>query len=308
MKIAIMGSGGVGGYFGGRLAEAGNDVSFIARGAHLKALQDNGLKIISPLGDLHLENVSATDDPGEIGPVDIVLFCVKLFDVEEAAALCKPLIGADTAVISLLNGVDAHEQIAPILGADHVVSGIARISSQISAPGVFEHKVPFAELEFSEADNQPSPRLDDFANACAAATGIDAQISSDIEVAIWTKFVMLATIAGFACLTRQANGVIKSDPDLISAREDALHEAIAVARARGVALPDDTFEKTSAMQAAFPDHAMPSMFFDLDAGKRMELDGLTGTIVRQGRALSVPTPVNRVIYAALKPYRNGAPA
>ncbi|MBT5191780.1 MAG: 2-dehydropantoate 2-reductase, partial [Rhodospirillaceae bacterium] len=246
-------------------------------------------------------------DPVEIGPVDIVLFCIKLYDVEEAAALCRPLIGEDTAVISLLNGVDAHERMAPILGAGHVVGGIARISSQISAPGVFEHKTPFAELEFSEADSQPSPRLQAFEQACAAA-GIAAQISSDIEVSIWQKFVMLSSIAGVACLTRQANGVVKGDPDLLSIRGDAVREAIAVARARGVALPDDCLEKTLKMQESFPDQALPSMWFDLDAGKRMELEGLTGVIVRLGRELAVPTPVNRAIYAALKPFANGANA
>lgn len=306
MKIAVMGAGGVGGYFGGRLAASGQDVTFIARGAHLRALRDNGLRIISPLGDVHVGNVQATAEPGGVGPVDIVLFCVKLYGVEEAAELCKPLIGADTAVISLLNGVDAVARMTPILGADHVVPGIAKIPSQIAEPGVIEHKGALAALEFGEPDNRESVRLSAFAEACAAA-GIDALVSPDIEVAVWSKFIMLASYAGVSCMTRQPIGVIRGDPDLAQVFSDATREIIAVARARGVDLPGDAYDATVALQAAFPGDVFPSMWFDLDAGKRLELDGLTGAIVRMGRELDVPTPVNRVIHAALKPFADGAP-
>lgn len=307
MKIAVMGSGGVGGYFGGRLAAAGQDVTFIARGAHLQAMLDHGLKIISPLGDAHVENVKATADPGEIGPVDIVLFCVKLYDVEEAAQLCKPLIGEDTAVIPLLNGIDAAERMVPILGAAHVVPGIAKIPSQIAEPGVIEHKMPLAALEFGEADNSESARLTAFAEACTAA-GIEAQISAEIEAALWKKFIMLASFAGVSCMTRQPNGVIRDDPDLTRILSDATQEIISVALACGVNLPGDTYDNSFAAQSAFPDNVYPSMWFDLDAGKRLELEGLTGAIVRLGREQGVQTPVNRVIYAALKPFANGAPS
>jgi 2-dehydropantoate 2-reductase len=301
-----MGSGGVGGYFGGRLAAAGQDVTFIARGAHLRAMQENGLRIISPLGDAHIESVRATADPGEIGPVDIVLFCVKLYDVEEAAELCKTLIGEDTAVIPLLNGIDAPQRMAPILGVEHIVPGIAKIPSQIAEPGVIEHKAPLAALEFGEADNRESARVTAFNDACASA-GIEARISPDIKVALWAKFIMLASFAGVSCMTRQTAGVIRDDPDLVQLSNETIQEIISVALACGIELPGDTYDNTVAMRSAFPADGYPSMWFDLDAGKRMELDGLTGTIVRLGREQGVPTPVNRVIYAALKPFAGGAP-
>ncbi|HZD26509.1 MAG TPA: 2-dehydropantoate 2-reductase, partial [Alphaproteobacteria bacterium] len=213
LKIAVMGAGGIGGYYGGRLAAAGEDVAFIARGAHLQAMQRDGLKIISPLGDAHIQPVTASDDPAGIGPVDIVMFCVKLYDVEQAAELCRPLVGPDTAVISFLNGIDSEDRMKPILGAGHVVGGVAHIPSNIREPGVIEHKARLAALQFGEDDGAESPRLKAFLAVCRNA-GIDARIAPDIRAAIWNKFVMLASFAAVCGLTRQPAGPIKHDPDV----------------------------------------------------------------------------------------------
>jgi 2-dehydropantoate 2-reductase len=269
-------------------------------------MREKGLRIVSPFGDAIIENAKATADPAEVGAVDIVLFCVKLYDVEEAAELCKPFIAPNTAIIALQNGIDAVERMTPILGADHVVQGVARIPSQIAEPGVIEHKGNFAELEFGEADNSRSERLDAFKKVCDAA-GIKAQISDDIAVAVWSKFVLLASFAGISCLTRQPKGIVRGDPDIRQLHNDAIQEVISVALANGVELPGDTYENTLKAQDAFPDSGLPSMWFDLDAGKRLELEGLTGVIVRTGVELDVPTPINRVIYAALKPFAEGSP-
>ena len=305
MKIAVMGSGGIGGYFGGRLAAAGEDVTFIARGAHLAAMQKDGLRIISPLGDAHITAVKATDDPVSIGPVDIVMFCVKLYGVEQAAALCKPLIGPDTAVISFLNGVDSEARLEAVLGPDTVVGGVARIPSNISAPGVIQHMGPFAELDFGELDGRDSPRLNAFHKACGDA-GIQSYLVDDIEVAIWLKLAILAPFADVCCLTRQPGRIMIEDPHVQEIAFAAMREVIAVAEAKGVPLPPDALQSRMDMMNGFA-NAKPSMLHDLEAGKRIELDGLQGAVVAMGRELGVPTPVHQVVYAALKPYVNGPP-
>jgi len=306
LRIAVMGSGGIGGYFGGRLAAAGEDVHFIARGAHLAAMQADGLQLRSPLGDARIDPVQASDDPATIGPVDVVMFCVKLYDVEDAAALCQPLIGPDTAVISFLNGIDSEERMRPLLGPRHVVGGVAHIPSTIAAPGVIEHKAPLAALQFGEDDGRESDRLSAFHAACEGA-GIQASLVPDIEVAIWSKFVLLAAFAAVCCLTRQPAGVIAADDAVAELYRAAVEEIVAVARARGIALPADAVERAAQALDNFPPAVKPSMLVDLEGGRRIEIEGLSGAVVRGGRALGVDTPVHRVAYAALKPYRDGPP-
>jgi len=304
MKIAIMGSGGVGGYFGARLAATGNDVTFIARGAHLDAMRKVGLRVQSPLGDVHIDPADATDDPTEIGPVDIVLFATKLYDTESAGELCKPLIGADTAVISLLNGVDSEEQLSRILGAPHVVGGVARISAEIAAPGVIQHHTNFAIIEFGELDGQKSERLQTFL-AAATAAKIDAQLCDDINIAIWQKFLLLASFSAITALTRLAAGPIRDNPETWNLMQEAAHEAGAVARARGVGLADNAVDEVVNIMGTLPDAMKASMLMDLERGKRLELEWLSGAVCRLGRETGVDTPVHRVVLAALSPFTAG---
>ncbi len=305
LKIAVMGAGGIGGYYGGRLAASGADVTFIARGAHLAAMRKDGLRIISPLGDVHIPSVNATDDPGAIGPVDIVMFCVKLYDVDEASELCKPLIGPDTAVISFLNGIDSEARMQAILGDGAVVGGVAQIPSNISEPGVIEHKAQFAVLEFGELDGRDSPRLTRFHDACTEA-GIQSYLVHNIEAAIWLKFAILVPFATACCLTRLPGRILIEEPAVQDLAFTAIREIIALAEAKGVPLPPDALQSRMDMLNNFA-NARPSMLVDLDAGKRIELEGLQGAVVRMAAELGVPTPVHQVAYAALKPYLNGPP-
>jgi 2-dehydropantoate 2-reductase len=305
MKIAVMGSGGIGGYFGGRLAAAGADIAFIARGDHGAAMAADGIRIISPLGDAHISPVRVTADPAEIGPVDVVMFAVKLYDCESAAELCRPFLKADTAVISFLNGIDSEAIIARVLGAEHSVGGIAYIPADIREPGVISHNAPFASLAFGEMDGRASPRLDAFLQVCQGA-GIDTSIRDNIAVALWDKFVMLASLAAVTSLTRQPARAIHDDADIGQLCRDAVEEGVAVARAKDIGLAPDTIDKVMATIAQFPPTAQSSMLTDLERGKPLELEWFSGTIARLGAELGVPTPIHRTTYAALKPYAKGA--
>ncbi len=305
MKIAVMGSGGIGGYYGGRLADARANVSFIARGTHLAAMRENGLKVISPLGDFHLPHVTATDDPATIGTADIVMFCVKLYDVEETCELIKPLIGQNTAVISFLNGIDSEDRMRVILGDRAVVGGTAQIPSNIAEPGVIEHKASLAALEFGELDGRDSKRLQDFYKICTDA-GIQTFLVENIETHIWLKFAILVPFATACCLTRLPGKILIEEPVVQEIAVGAMKEVIALAQAKGVQLPPDALESRMALLSNFS-NAMPSMLVDLLAGKRIELEGLQGAVVRMGKELGVSVPVHQVAYAALKPYVNGPP-
>jgi 2-dehydropantoate 2-reductase len=305
MKIAVMATGGVGGYFGARLAAAGEEVHFIARGAHLAAMREGGLQIESANGDLQLRPVKATDDPTRIGPVDIVIFAVKLWDTETAGAACKPLIGKDTAVISFLNGVDSEERLIPILGKKHVMGGVAYIGSTIAAPGVIKHTGTMARLLFGELDGKPSARGEGFLAACQKA-GIAAMLSTDIVRDLWAKFAMLASFSGVTALTRRAVGPIRAEPAVLQLLLDAIAEVVAVAKAKGIDLGADFLDKQRAGIAAMPAEMKASMLVDLERGNRLELDWLSGAVVRLGEAAGVPTPVHRFIHTALKLQAGGA--
>ncbi len=304
MRIAVMGTGGVGGYFGGRLAAAGADVGFIARGAHLAALNDSGLRIESPLGDAHLTDPRATDDPAAIGPVDLVLFATKLYDVESAGRLCEPLIGDDTLVVSFLNGVDSEEALAAILGERHVAGGVAYISAEIGEPGLIRHHSRFARLVFGTMDGSASPRLARFEALCRTA-GIDAAVTADIAVPIWRKFALLASLAAVTCLTRLPIGPIRDVPESWRLAQDAVREVVAVAGAMGIDIGDDAVDATIETMNGLPDGMKASMLFDLERGNRLEVDWLSGTVFRLARAHDLDTPVHRVAHAALRPYVDG---
>lgn len=304
MRIAIMAAGAVGGYFGARLVQAGHDVAFIARGRHLDAIRKNGLKIESTLGDLHLKDVKATDNPADVGPVDIVMFAVKLWDTEKAGEQTKPLVGADTRVITLQNGVDSVERLVPILGADHVVGGTTHVVTVMPEPGLIRHTSTFATFRCGFPDRRNDPALQAFVKAAQAA-GIDAILSDDIERDRWQKFVLLTGTSGATASMRSTLGPITADPDTRAFFRRIMEETFAVARAKGIAVPADYVDQ----QMAFADSAVPTMkasqFNDLEAGNRLELDWLAGKVVALGRELGIPTPANEAVYAVLKLHRMG---
>jgi 2-dehydropantoate 2-reductase len=302
-----MAAGAVGGYFGARLAQAGHDVTFFARGAHLAAIRQHGLKVESALGDLHLKDVKATDDPAGVAPVDLVLFAVKLWDTERAAEGLKPLVGANTRVITLQNGVDSVERLTPILGADAVVGGSTYVVTVIAAPGVIRHTGPFARIRCGRVDGRPDAALAGYVKDMQAA-GIDITLSEEMQLELWKKFVLLSGTSGITASTRQPMGVIRDDPDMRALLFRLTGEATAVGRAAGIPFAPDFAQEIENAIALFPPTMKASMANDLEAGNRLELDWLAGKIVSLGRTLGVPTPANEAVYAILKAYRMGRPA
>jgi 2-dehydropantoate 2-reductase len=307
MRIAVVGAGGVGGGFGVALAKAGADVTFIARGAHLAAMKSHGLKIQGGRGESHLVPTQATDDPAAIGTVDIVLFCVKLWDVESAGQHIKPLVGAHTAVIPLQNGIDAAERLIPILGCHAVMGGVAQISASITAPGLIQQVGTFMRMIFGEFDGTRSQRAEDFLALCEKA-GFDATLSNQIQTELWMKFILLASNASVTAATRQPIGRLRDDPDIRPMMTAAFQEVIDVGRAKGVTLPADALEKILAFIGHAPPAMKASMALDLERGNRLELPWLGGKVVALGRELGVATPTHATMYALLKPYIMGTPA
>jgi 2-dehydropantoate 2-reductase len=306
MRIAVVGAGGVGGGFGAALAHAGADVTFIARGAHLAAMKAQGLKVESPRGNTHLVPTRATDDPATVGPVDVVLFCVKLWDVESAGAHIKPMIGRDTAVIPLQNGIDAAERLIPLLGKAAVMGGVANISATIAAPGTIRQTGTVQRMVFGELDGKRTKRAEAFAELCGKA-GVEGVLSEAILTELWMKFILLASNASIMALTRLPIGKLRDDPDIAPWFATAYREVEAVGRAAGVALPADAVERTLNFNRVAPPHLMASMAVDLLRGNRIELPWLSGKVVELGKKHGVPTPTHGLMYAALKPYVMGAP-
>lgn len=306
MRIAIIGTGGVGGAFGAALAKAGADVTFVARGAHLAAMRANGLKVKSPRGDVHIQPCKATDNPAEIGVVDIVLFCVKLWDVESAGQQIKSLIGPNTAVIPLQNGIDAAERLIPILGKNAVMGGVAQISATIDEPGVIAQTGTFMKIVFGELDGRMSERGAAFLELCKQA-GFDVQFTDAIQVALWEKFALLAVNSSVVALIRQPFGKLREDADIMALFSAAFAEVIACGRALGIKLHPEQQARCEKATNNFPPSMMPSMAIDLLRGNRLELPWLGGKVVELGKQLGVPTPTFDVMVAALKLYANGAP-
>jgi 2-dehydropantoate 2-reductase len=304
MRIAIMAAGAVGGYFGARLAAAGEDVSFIARGAQLEALRTRGLRVQSPLGDLHIRDAKASAEPREVGPVDIVLFAVKLWDTETAAEAARPLVGGSTRVLTLQNGVDSVERLQPILGEDQVVGGTTHIAAVVSGPGAIAHTSPFARIRCGHVDGHADPALNAFVQRARAA-GIDAALSNDINLDRWKKFTFLVALSGATGMMRSPLGPILADADSRAFFVDLMQETVMVGRAGGVALPDGFVEDQLKFADAAPPGFKASLLHDLERGHRVELDWLAGKVVELGRRLSIPTPANRAVYAALKLHRLG---
>jgi len=309
MRIAVMGTGGLGGLLGGLQARAGHDVTFVARGANLAALQQIGLTVQLHDEEFHL-TVSATDEPGDLSPVDVIWFCVKTYDAEHAATQILPLIGPETMVLPVQNGVGTAEMLESMLGRGHVLGAVNLGGATLVSPGVVAAKGLRRELAVGELGGGRSARLDELSEVLASS-GIDVQIKDDIQVEIWDKWVVACVTLGLCALLRQPLEPIFANSESAELASGVMNEAVAVARARGVSLPHGTVDRW--MQyvreriAATPGLA-GSMYYDILQGRKLELDAMNGAAVRYGRELNVPTPLNFVVYAALLPYANGGPS
>lgn len=300
-----MAAGAVGGYFGARLAAAGHDVFFIARGAHRDAIVKNGLKIESVLGDMHLAKPNVTDDPAEAGPVDIVLFAVKLWDTESAAEAARPLLGPDSRLITFQNGIDSVDRLSAVLGADRVVGGAAYIATVMASPGVIRHTSQFAILRIGRADKKPDAKLSAFVDAGKAAK-LDINLSADIQRELWQKFIFLTAMAGSTASLRSTIGPIIADPELREFFHALMEEAFAVGKAKGVAL-DHAYidERMNFLVNKIEPGMRASMAHDLERGNRLELDWLAGKVRALGREFGIPTPASDTVYTVLKLHRMG---
>jgi 2-dehydropantoate 2-reductase len=282
------------------LAGSGQDVTLIARGTHLAAIQERGLFVESVHGDFTIQPAQATDDPTQVGRVDLVLVAVKSYDLDAAAEASRALVGPNTSVLPLLNGLDAADRLATVLGAEQVLIGLTHISSSVAAPGVIRQVSPVRRITFGEQDGSISSRAERIRDVLAAS-GVEAVLTRTARVALWEKFVFLASISGVCCLARLPLGPVLNTPESRELYVDALREVEEVGRARGIALPQDIVEQTLRLTEGFAPETKPSMLVDLEAGRRLELEALSGTVMRYGMERDVPTPVHRAIYGALKP-------
>ena len=302
MRVAVMAAGALGAYFGGKLAEAGHEVHFIARGAHKEAIEKNGLKVESPVGNILIQPANVTDDPKKVGAVDVVLFAVKLWDTEKAGELSKPFVKKNTRVLSMLNGIDSVDRLTPILG-DVVCAAPTRISAVISAPGVIAHKGAFANFRCGFLDGREDARLQSLVEEMREAK-VEATFSTNIRKSLWEKFVFLVGVSGATASTRSAMGPILADPDTRALFENLMRETEAVGVKSGVAI-DGEVEKLMSVANGMGGHIKASMLEDLERGNRLELDWLQGKVVELGKKLNVPTPANEYVYKVLKLLRNG---
>ena len=295
MRIAMMGSGGVGGFFGGRLARAGQDVSFIARGAHLAALRERGLTIENePQGDIHVPNVRATDDPASIGPVDVVILSVKLWDTEVAAKQIRPMMGPDTAVLSLQNGVIKDDILRREFGETPVIGGVCYVATEIAKPGTIRQTGTMQRIVIGEYDGAKSRRTAEL-HAALVQAGVTAELSDDVRRSIWEKYVLLVALSAATTSMRNTLGPIRSNPQTRAFLLDLMREVVAVGRAHGVALPEDYAGNRLAFSDTLPPTMTSSMHHDLDKGNRLEVEWLSGGVVKLGREKGVPTPCNRAV-------------
>lgn len=307
MKIAVMGSGGVGGFYGARLANAGCEVSFVARGAHLEAMRAHGLTVENETqGDIHVPRVKVTDDPATIGPVDLVLIAVKLWDTEKAARAVKPLIGPDTGVLSLQNGVIKDDILRRELGASVLMGGVAYVATAVARPGVIRQTGTLQRLVFGEYDGRRSARAEAFLEALLRA-GIQAELSDDIRRTLWEKYVFLVGLSGTTACIRLPIGPIRENPQTRAFLLDVMKETVAVGRAHGVNLPEDyARERLAFADTVYPDMTS-SLHHDLERGSRLEVEWLSGGVVQLGKAVGVPTPLNRAVWDVLALHAEGKP-
>ena len=304
MKILIMGTGGVGGYYGGLLAKNGNEVTFIARGEHLTAMQQNGLKVKSVHGDFEVSPADATDDPANVGPVDLILFCVKTYNTDDAAQAIRPAVGPQTVVISLQNGIDAAGRIGQIIGLEHVLGGATWLSAAVEAPGVIKQISQFRRIVFGELGG-PSERTQSI-HEVLNQTGITVEISEDIQKVLWTKLVFITAVSSIGSLTRLPMGDFRSVPETRSLLSRIMQEVESLARAQGVRLDEDVVQKWMEFVDNAAPGIKPSMQLDVEAGRRTELESMIGVVGRKGRELGVPTPAADFVYASLLPVEQKA--
>ncbi len=306
MKIAVMGSGGVGGYFGGLLARNGEEVTFIARGAHLEAIQRNGLEVQSVPGDFRVR-AAATHDPASVGPVDLVFFAVKGYDTEAAGEQIRPLVGPGTTILCVQNGVDNEEKLERLLGAGRVLGGVVHILSTIAAPGVIRQTAGPRTLKLGELDGRVTSRAERLLDVFKRA-GILVELSAQIQVDLWEKFLFICAQGGVTALARLSIGEILACPETTALYRGVMAEIAAVGRARRVRLPEDAVERAMTFARSLQPHMRSSLAHDLNQGNRLEVESLAGAVVRYGREAGVPTPLNFAIYASLKPYHEKAEA
>jgi 2-dehydropantoate 2-reductase len=309
MRIAVIGSGAVGGYYGAKLARAGHDVLFVARGAHRRAIEERGLLVWSPLGDFVARGRAVGDTAGE-PPYDLVLFAVKTYDNESALPLLPPLAGPTTAVLTLQNGIDSAERLALVVGEGRVLGGTTYIATALRAPGLVEQTGTYRRVVFGEwfaPAPDPTARVLDIARAFSAAD-IQAEPVADARVAVWEKFVYLSPLAAFTGAARQPAGVIWDDRSIRDSFLDAVREVERVGRAEGVPISDDIIERVCRYMDGVPKGMRSSLLIDLSAGKRIEVDALQGAVVRKARERGVPAPIMSALYAVLKPHALGRPA
>ncbi len=300
MRVAIYGTGGAGGYFGAQLARAGEDVSFIARGQHLKAIQAHGLCVETPAGDIVIQPAQATDDPSQIGQVDVVLLGVKAWQVEEAARNMRPMVGPATVVVPLQNGIEAASQLAAILGAEHVLGGLCGTFSWVAAPGKIRSISAATFIKFGELDNRQSDRAERLRQAFDKAS-VKAEIPSDIHKALWEKFLLVTAFGGVGAVSRAPIGIIRTVPETRALLQQCMEEVSAVARASRVQLSDSVVSDRMSYVDTLPANSTTSLQRDIAEGKPSELDYWNGSVVRQGRAVNVSTPANQFIYQSLLP-------
>ena len=300
MKIAIIGTGGVGGYYGALLAKEGHEVTFFARGEHLRTIQRNGLQIKSPFGDFNLFPAHATDDPAQIGPVELVLFCVKTYDTEVVAKRIQPILSSSTTVLSLQNGIDAVERIARFTAPHQIIAGATWISTSVEAPGVIKQVSQFRRIVIGELDGSLTPRIQAIYDAFKQ-TGVTVELSQEIQKILWTKFVFISTASSFGALTRLPLGDWRSLPETRLLVVSLMKEVEAVGRAHGANLDADIIEKTMAFIDSSSPHIKASMQVDVEAGKQFELESIVGAIGKKGRQVGIPTPIADLVYAVLLP-------
>ena len=300
MRIAVFGTGGVGGYFGGRLAHAGEDVTFIARGEHLRAIKANGLRVDSSAGDFVIHPAKATDAVNEVGETELVILGVKAWQVPDAARALKPLVGPTTTVVPLQNGVDAVPQLVDELGSDRVIGGLCRIVSYVVAPGHIRHAGFTPSIIIGELDNSRTDRIARIEEVFKHA-GLDTTIAADIQVALWTKFLFIASFSGVGAVANAPAGVLRSDPKWRRQMLSAMEEIYALAHARGIKLPSNSVNNVMAAIDGLPEDATSSMQRDIAAGKPSELDSQNGAVVRMAREAGIEVPTHTLIYQTLQP-------
>ncbi len=300
MRIAIFGTGGVGGYFGGKLAQAGEEVVFIARGSHLHAMRENGLQIRSGEGDFRVKPVQAIELPAEIEPVDLVIVAVKAWQVPEAARAIEPILAPQGCVLPMENGVDAPDQLSEVLGKERVLGGLCVVQAYISAPGEITNRIKGGSVTLGELDNHPSQRTKELVEVFQSA-GVEAEIPQDIQVALWYKFLRIATLGGVGAVTRAPLGVTRTLPETRQMLRAGMQEICAVGQARGVNMPDSIVDQGMAALDQMPATTIASMHRDIVEGRPSELENQNGTVVRLGSELGVDTPTHRFIYSTLLP-------